>query len=120
MIRLVPGCVSGLRVDAALCLLLLVRGDIDQHPVAGPAAQVGRPETGGDSGTDEVRVAATAGGRRRPGAGGWGWRARQAASWVSRVVPAVADGEPVRRRDRAELAAVALEIVDLYSNVRLG
>ena len=66
---------------------------------------------------------------------------------MSRVVSAVADGKPVRRRDgvslaavkaartllsfganvevmsppevRADLAAVASEIVDLYSNLRL-
>jgi hypothetical protein len=40
VVRLSSGCVSGLRVDDALCLFLLVRGDIDQHRAGGPAAKL--------------------------------------------------------------------------------
>jgi hypothetical protein len=41
----------GFRADAATCLLLPVRGDIDQHPVAGPAVQI--PAAGATARSEE-------------------------------------------------------------------
>src|SRR6202007_3244177 len=53
----------GFRVSDSLCLLLLVRGDIDQHPAAGPAEQL--PSAGPPEGIT--------GRGGRGGGGGSGW-----------------------------------------------
>jgi hypothetical protein len=51
VVRLSSDCVSGLRVDDALCLFLLVRGDIDQHRAGGPAAKLPAADKPGEVGS---------------------------------------------------------------------